>query len=391
MKALAGVTTALFATAALPLVTIAGLATLTATVRLAASPGDHLAPSIEATEDIPSKLLPIFQAEATQYEGLPWTVLAGISRVESNHGLYGGASIDAAGVVSPPIIGIALDGTGGTARILDSDGGRWDQDLVFDRAVGPFQFIPSSWRIFGGDGNGDGIADPHNLYDAVPAMRRHLSPEGRVTDVRAAIFSYNHSDAYVDEVLQWARRYTAPPTTVGGNYALPVPLAAIGDTILVGPHHDYPAWDAPVPVGTPLFAITDGTIATAAAADANPTDPNGCGSTVAMAGVDGAHYLYCHLSIITVSADQPVTAGTLIGYNGGQPGGPGAGNTTGPHLHLEVRVAGAAVCPQPILLAIAQGQPIPPSLAPTTGCVSGKPVVDWSRWLDQLRNAEASR
>ncbi len=322
---------------------------------------------------------------------MPWTVLAGISRVESNHGRYGGASIDAAGVVSPPIIGIALDGTGGTARILDSDGGRWDRDLVFDRAVGPFQFIPSSWRIFGGDGNGDGIADPHNVHDALPAMRRHLCPEGQVTDVRAAILSYNHSHAYVDEVLDWARRYTAPTTTVVGSYALPVPLAAVGNTDLVAPHHDYPAWDAPVPVGTPLFAITDGTIATAVSAGVFPTDPSRCGSTVAIAGVDGAHYVYCHLSIVTVRVDQPVTAGTLIGYSGGQPGAAGAGNTTGPHLHLGVRVGGTAVCPQPILLAMAQAYPIPPSLAATSGCVSGEPVTDWPRWLDQLRNGEASR
>lgn len=392
MKAVAGFAGSAVAATAAVLMLIVGLVVIAAGgVSTATASSGAAQPSAEALADIPAILRPLFVAEAAQCAGLPWTVLAGISRVESNHGRYGGASIDAAGVVSPPIIGIALDGTGGIARILDSDGGRWDRDLVFDRAVGPFQFIPSSWRIFGGDGNRDGVADPHNVHDALPAMRRHLCPEGRVGDVRAAILSYNHSDAYVDEVLDWATRYTATATSVVGAYALPLPLAAVGNTALVEPHHDYPAWDAPVPVGTPVFAITDGTIATAAAAGVFPTDPNRCGSTVAIAGVDGAHYVYCHLSIVTVSADQPVTAGTLVGYSGGQPGAPGAGNSTGPHLHLGVRVAGTAVCPQPILLGIAQEQPIPPSLAPTTGCVSGATTFDWPRWLDQHRNAEVSR
>lgn len=391
MKALAGVTTALFATAALPLVTIAGLATLAGTASVASPPGGHVAPSADAVADIPAQLLPVFQAEATYCEGLPWTVLAGISRVESNHGRHGGASIDATGVVSPPIIGIALNGTGGTARILDSDGGRWDHDPVFDRAVGPFQFIPSSWRIYGGDGNGDGIADPHNVYDALPAMRRHLCPEGRVTDVRAAIFSYNHSDAYVDEVLDWAQRYAAPTTSVVGSYALPVPVGAVAEADLVERHHDYPAWDAPVPVGTPVFAVTDGTVATAAEAGVYPADPNRCGSTLVIAGVDGADYVYCHLSALAVTAGQTIAAGTLVAYSGGQPGAPGAGNTTGPHLHLAIQIAGSAVCPQPVLLAISQGQPTAPALAPTSGCVSGAPSLDWPRWLDQLRLAEVPR
>ena len=147
-------------------------------------------PSEEAVADIPPLMLSLFVNEATQCHGLPWTVMAGISKVESDHGRFGGAVLQPDGTIRPPIIGIALDGTNGTARIPDTDGGRWDFDPVWDRAVGPFQFIPSSWRIFGGDGNNDGIADPNNVYDAIGAMRRHLCPDGQIADIEAAIFSY---------------------------------------------------------------------------------------------------------------------------------------------------------------------------------------------------------
>lgn len=391
MRGLAAATTAMFATAAVPLAAIAGIASLTAFGAAAVSAGDLPAPSSEATADIPARLLRLFEAEAAQCDGLPWTVLAGISRVESNHGRYGGASIDADGLVTPRIIGVALDGSGGNARIVDTDAGLWDADPVYDRAVGPFQFIPSSWRIFGSDGNHDGIADPHNIYDAVPAMRRHLCPEGRVTDVRAAIYSYNNSDAYVDEVLSWARRYTAPVATVAGSYSLPVPASAITDADLVAPHHDYPAWDAPVSVGTPVYAMTSGTVLTATTAGVYPSDPNPCGSTVAITGADGGHYVYCHLATVNVNEGQGVTAGTLIGQSGGQTGAPGGGNTTGPHLHLGIRLKGTAVCPQPLLIAIVQQRPVQPSRAPTTGCISGSPSIDWHGWLGQLGQPEALR
>ncbi|HEU4896358.1 MAG TPA: hypothetical protein VFX88_02160, partial [Actinomycetota bacterium] len=98
---------------------------------------------------------------------LSWTVLAGIGRIESNHGMFGGAAtrFSAAGAVSPRITGPPLNGNG-VASIPDSDGGRWDGDSTWDRAVGPMQFIPTTWRSLGRDGNGDRVADPNNLFDA---------------------------------------------------------------------------------------------------------------------------------------------------------------------------------------------------------------------------------
>ena len=213
-------------------------------------------PSDEAIDDIPELLLQLLIQESQQCPGLPWTVMAGISKVESNHGRFGGSALGLDGSILPSIIGIPLDGANGTARIVDSDDGRWDGDTVWDRAVGPFQFIPGSWRIFGGDGNNDGEADPNNVFDAVPAMRRHLCPDGKVVDVEAAVFSYNRSRDYVESVLDWARRYTGPLTTSAlpvAGYALPIPPSYANEAVLARPHHDYPAYDLGLPVGTPLF------------------------------------------------------------------------------------------------------------------------------------------
>ena len=347
-------------------------------------------PSDEALEDIPALLLQLFIQEAQQCPGLPWTVMAGISKVESNHGRFGGAVLALDGTIQPPIIGIPLDGTNGTARIPDTDDGRWDGDTVWDRAVGPFQFIPSSWRIFGGDNNNDGLADPNNVYDAVPAMRRHLCPDGHIADIEAAVFSYNRSAAYVESVLDWARRYTGALATAAipiAGYALPIPASYANEAGLTRPHHDYPAYDLGIPVGTPLFAMVSGTVTTASAAGSYPTDPNRCGTTVTLEGVDGARYTYCHLAQLLVAPGQVVAAGSPLGLSGGQPGTPGAGNTTGPHLHLGIRLAGRPVCPQPLLLAIHRGQPINPAAAPSVGCIQGQATTNWSHWLDQIQEA----
>ena len=123
--------------------------------------------------------------------------------------------------------------------------------------------------------------------------------------------------------------------------------------------------------------MAGGTVVTAVGAGVYPTDSNLCGATVAIAGVDGAHYIYCHLAEILVTTGQTTSAGTLIGLSGGQPGAVDAGNTTGPHLHLAVRVDGTSVCPQPLLLATYRQQPFAPSAAPTTGCIDNEPLTDW--------------
>ena len=109
--------------------------------------------------------------------GLGWNTLAGIGFVESEHGTIHGSRIAADGRAAPAIIGIALDGTS-TNAIPDTDGGALDGDAVWDRAVGPMQFIPSSWAEWGSDGDGDGIADPQDIDDAAYAAGRYLCAAG---------------------------------------------------------------------------------------------------------------------------------------------------------------------------------------------------------------------
>ena len=143
--------------------------------------------------------------------GIQWWMLAGIGRVESNHGRYGGTQLGANGDTSPHIVGIPLDGAPGVAAIGDSDGGLLDGDGAYDRAVGPMQFIPSTWRRYAADGNGDGRTDPHNVYDAALAAGRYLcTAAGHMDDdasLTRAYLSYNHSDAYAANVLYLAREY----------------------------------------------------------------------------------------------------------------------------------------------------------------------------------------
>lgn len=145
---------------------------------------------------------------------MDWAVLAGIGRIESRHGLHFGndSVIDTQGTVRRKIIGPALDGGPGVSKIRDTDGGEWDGDATWDRAVGPMQFIPSSWRRFGQDGNGDGVADPHNIFDAALAAVAHLcgtTPADLSDDgpLDTALYGYNRSERYVAAVRQWIDVY----------------------------------------------------------------------------------------------------------------------------------------------------------------------------------------
>ena len=154
-------------------------------------------------------------AETMPQCGLGWNTLAGIGAVESIHGSYLGASADDDGLVSPPIIGIALDGSEGVMEILDTDGGELDGDVRWDRAVGPMQFIPTTWADFAQDGNLDGRADPHQIDDAVLTAAHYLCASGGdlTSDDgwQAALAAYNRSVSYAHDVADLATSYGQEP------------------------------------------------------------------------------------------------------------------------------------------------------------------------------------
>jgi hypothetical protein len=157
---------------------------------------------------------------------LPWTLLAGIGRVESDHGRYGGSVLGNDGVPRPAIVGIALNGVGPVAAIRDSDNGAFDGDTVWDRAVGPMQFIPTTWAGAGRDGDGDGKKSPNDIDDASLAAAGYLCGSGGdlsdIASEKAAVFRYNPSDYYVALVMAFARGYETgvfviPSPEVGPN------------------------------------------------------------------------------------------------------------------------------------------------------------------------------
>jgi murein DD-endopeptidase MepM/ murein hydrolase activator NlpD len=161
--------------------------------------------------------------------------------------------------------------------------------------------------------------------------------------LRQAVFRYNNSWAYVDQVLAIAERYSTASLQHGavGDYALPVDRDRLNIELIRRPHHTYPAWDLALPVGTQVYAVHGGTVI------ATPAANSRCGLGVVVAGHDGARYTYCHASALQVLPGHEVQPGQPIMRSGN------TGRSTGPHLHLDIRWQGQLVCPQPLLQAIA--------------------------------------
>ncbi|MGH3826491.1 MAG: lytic transglycosylase domain-containing protein [Pseudonocardiaceae bacterium] len=157
---------------------------------------------------IPGVMLDAYQRAAREMAEiqpgchLSWSTLAGIGRVESGHA--SGGRVDTAGNTLEPILGPRLDGSMNTVAIADTDHGTLDVDPVWVRAVGPMQFIPTSWRIFG-------VGNPNNIYDSTLAAGRYLCAGGGDLSDQAqeaiAVYRYNHSATYASTVLLWAHAY----------------------------------------------------------------------------------------------------------------------------------------------------------------------------------------
>ncbi len=174
--------------------------------------------------DIPQRALEAYaNAHAIMAASLPncritWVTLAAISAVESKHGNFQGRTLQPDGRPSSPIIGIPLNGAPGVKAIADTDNGLLDGDKIWDHAVGPFQFIPSTWAKWRADGNRDGLTDPQNIDDASLAAAQYLCADNRNMSSGdgwlRAILSYNESLEYAQEVYGFAQVYARSAKSV---------------------------------------------------------------------------------------------------------------------------------------------------------------------------------
>jgi hypothetical protein len=178
------------------------------------------------------------------------SLLAAIGQVES--GNLAGQRITADHRVVPGVLGPVLDGST-YAEILDTDDGRWDGNKTWDRALGPLQLLPASWRTVGMDSDGDGVRDPQNVYDAAGAAMVYLCDGGRDLGTRKgleeAILAYNHSRDYLRLVLAWKTVFdTADITGLGstpptGAWAAPTLFAPTPTRTGSTPQEESPSVD----------------------------------------------------------------------------------------------------------------------------------------------------
>jgi hypothetical protein len=233
---------------------------------------------------IPPFLLPVYQAAGAAY-GIPWQVLAAINEVETDYGRD--LSVSSAG------------------------------------AEGWMQFMPSEWDQYGVDVNNSGFEDPYNPADAIFAAARYLKDAGGDADIRAAVFAYNHSRAYVNSVMLRARLLGGtPPELLGAITGLtearfPVYAASHysdGFPTTEGPSpHTVPATTIFSQADAPVIAVQDGRIARI-----DPTGPFGpsvslvdaYGNTYTYAGLGKLASLYPVLESIEAGAPR---AGGLAG------------------------------------------------------------------------------
>lgn len=255
--------------------------------------------AVRSTEDLRPEVMNAYMkavAVAPAACHLSVSLLAAIGQVES--GNLAGHTIDVHNRVVPRILGPVLDG-GRHASLADTDDGRWDGDDDWDRALGPMQFVPASWRVVGVDLDEDGVRDPQNVFDAAGAAMVYLCADGRDLstgkDLEAAVLAYNHSVKYLRLVLSWKTVFDAADITglssqpAVGAWAMPVlpeetlSLNAAGaSTSATGPKRPKvttPGRGGATGVTPSLTPGTDGTPtpSTAAPASVEPSTPASSG------------------------------------------------------------------------------------------------------------------
>jgi len=307
----------------------------------AARPTGHVA-------GIADRVLSAYRAVDGWCTGLRWQLLAGIGSIESGHGTSGGASADPdSGEVIPHIFGIPLDGSPGIEQLPIGKwlgwfglAGPWQQ------AVWPMQFLPGTFEGSAVPQDGDGVANPHDIDDAVATAANYLC-EGRagaVTDERAALRRYNNDGAYVDKVLAYADQIGS-----GAETAMVCPVA--------GPTTFTNTWLTPRSggrqhKGVDIFAEEG----TPVAGDVELAEDTLGGLSFHLWGDDGNYYYGANLADYA-GASRRVAGGEVVGYVGRT----GNAADTAPHLHFEI---------QPGRSRDAGPNPVDPTPSTSSACAS---------------------
>jgi len=202
-------------------------ATEVATITAAPATPDVIPGGGDGTASPPPVVMAAYESAASRANllypscAMSWPLLAAIGQIESNQGASGGSSRPAwNGIENPPILGMRLNGSNGVRAIKDTDHGKLDGDRQWDRAVGPMQFLPSTWKSFGVDADGDGVANPQDVRDAAATAAAYLCKGGvnlgDPTQLATAIYSYNAADWYVSDVLTLMSHYADLAVTAPG-------------------------------------------------------------------------------------------------------------------------------------------------------------------------------
>ncbi|WP_242652424.1 peptidoglycan DD-metalloendopeptidase family protein [Desulfofarcimen acetoxidans] len=258
------------------------------------------APTGMAKSVIPADLMQIFLKAQEKYD-VSWAVLAAVCKVETDFG----------------------------RNMSTSSAG----------AMGFMQFMPATWQQYKQDGDGDGVYDPENPWDAIFAAANMLKADGYKDNPSQALYCYNHAWWYVNKVLTIASSFsdTMVPT---GNGAWPVPgYITISSPFtlsrlhpILGYKRPHEGIDIDAPTGTPVIAAVSGKVKLA--------KPNGgYGNCIEITG-DFCMNIYGHLSGYAVHAGDYVSQGQVIGYVGS------TGLSTGPHLHFGVYVNNSPCNPE---------------------------------------------
>ena len=297
-------------------------------------------PSQVAKDEVPAEYMPIYQAAAEKYN-VPWNLLAAHHKVETNFGTgdvesYAGA-LGAMQFMPCSWIGWGYPACGGLGDLDVSWSTLSDMSII------------EEYGGFGVDGNGDGKADPRNATDAIFAAASYLAANGADEGmIREAVFSYNHSNEYVEKVMKYSGLYVeakkvAAPT---GKFLWPVPFTknitsdfgyrthpVTGEKTSFHNGIDFAAGGIS---GKPAIAVMPGRVIETGA-------KGSYGNVVVIEHPNGLETLYGHLRAVKAREGQEVKPGETVGLIGT------TGRSTGPHLHFKVSQNGKNVDPMGFL------------------------------------------